>query len=143
MRVLLIEDDVTTSAKIEVILQNEDIVCDVTDLGEDGLQQGKLYDYDIIILDLLLPDMDGYEVLRRLRAVNACLNHAASTLRRMPPPQRKLIRFAREKLFRAYIREAARLRGSAATATTAPLKTRLLEEVEQQERLADEIIKRD
>src|SRR6266702_989549 len=68
MRVLLIEDDVTTSAKIEVILQNENIVCDVADLGEDGLQQGKLYDYDIIVLDLLLPDMDGYEVLRRLRA---------------------------------------------------------------------------
>ncbi len=68
MRVLLIEDDVTTSAKIEVMLQNEGIVCDVADLGEDGLQQGKLYDYDIIVLDLLLPDMDGYEVLRRLRA---------------------------------------------------------------------------
>jgi len=68
MRVLLIEDEVTTSAKIEVILQNEGIVCDVADLGEDGLQQGKLYDYDIIVLDLLLPDMDGYEVLRRLRA---------------------------------------------------------------------------
>jgi two-component system cell cycle response regulator CtrA len=68
MRVLLIEDEVTTSAKIEVMLQNEGIVCDVADLGEDGLQQGKLYDYDIIILDLLLPDLDGYEVLRRLRA---------------------------------------------------------------------------
>jgi len=68
MRVLLIEDDVTTAAKIEVMLQNEGIVCDVADLGEDGLQQGKLYDYDIIVLDLLLPDMDGYEVLRRLRA---------------------------------------------------------------------------
>jgi two-component system cell cycle response regulator CtrA len=68
MRVLLIEDEVTTSAKIEVMLQNEGIVCDVVGLGEDGLQQGKLYDYDIIILDLLLPDMDGYEVLRRLRA---------------------------------------------------------------------------
>jgi DNA-binding response OmpR family regulator len=44
MRVLLIEDDVTTSAKIEVVLQNEGIVCDVADLGEDGFQQGKLYD---------------------------------------------------------------------------------------------------
>src|ERR1700720_4998371 len=68
MRVLLIEDEVTTSAKIAVMLENERIVCDVADLGEDGLQQGKRYDYDIIILDLLLPDMDGYEVLRRLRA---------------------------------------------------------------------------
>src|SRR6202140_4861217 len=68
MRALLIEDEVTTSAKIEEMLQNEGIVCDVADLGEDRLQQGKLYDYDIIILDLLLPDMDGYEVLRRLRA---------------------------------------------------------------------------
>jgi two-component system cell cycle response regulator CtrA len=68
MRVLLIEDDATTSAKIAVMLENEGIVCDVADLGEDGLQQARLYDYDIIILDLLLPDMDGYEVLRRLRA---------------------------------------------------------------------------
>jgi two-component system cell cycle response regulator CtrA len=68
MRVLLIEDDVTTSTRIEVMLQNEGFVCEVAGLGEDGLQQGKLYDYDIIVLDLLLPDMDGYEVLRRLRA---------------------------------------------------------------------------
>src|SRR5438105_8154755 len=68
MRVLLIEDDVTTSAKIEAMLQNEGIVCDVTERGNDGLQQGKLYDYDIIVLDVLLPDMAEYEVLRRLRA---------------------------------------------------------------------------
>jgi two-component system cell cycle response regulator CtrA len=67
MRVLLIEDDATTAASIEVILRAENFVCDITDLGEDGLEIGKLYDFDIIILDLLLPDIDGYEVLRRLR----------------------------------------------------------------------------
>src|ERR1700749_1980248 len=67
MRVLLVEDDVQTAASIKMLLINENFICDTTDLGEDGLEIGKLYDYDIILLDLLLPDMDGYEVLRRLR----------------------------------------------------------------------------
>src|SRR3954451_22079780 len=68
MRILLIEDDATTAAGIELMLKKEGLICDKTDLGEDGLEIGKLYDYDIIILDLMLPDIDGYEVLRRLRA---------------------------------------------------------------------------
>jgi len=50
------------------MLTSAGYVVDVTDLGEDGLEIGKLYDYDIIILDLVLPDIDGYEVLRRFRA---------------------------------------------------------------------------
>ena len=68
MRVLIVEDDTATSATIELVLKAEGFICDTTDLGEDGLEIGKLYDYDIIILDLMLPDIDGYEVLRRLRA---------------------------------------------------------------------------
>ena len=68
MRLLLIEDDSTTAQSIQLMLKSENYVCDTTDLGEDGLEIGKLYDYDIIILDLMLPDIDGYEVLRRLRA---------------------------------------------------------------------------
>jgi two-component system cell cycle response regulator CtrA len=68
MRVLLVEDDSATAKTIELMLKAEGFVPDTTDLGEDGLEIGKLYDYDIIILDLMLPDIDGYEVLRRLRS---------------------------------------------------------------------------
>jgi len=68
MRVLHVEDDSTTAASIAMMLRAEEFIVDTTDLGEDGLEIGKLYDYDIIILDLMLPDIDGYEVVRRLRA---------------------------------------------------------------------------
>ncbi len=68
MRVLLVEDDSSTAKSIELMLKSEGYVIDTTDLGEDGLEIGKLYDYDIIILDLMLPDMDGYDVLKALRA---------------------------------------------------------------------------
>ena len=68
MRVLLVEDDSATARSIELALASEGIVCDSARLGEEGLEIGKLYDYDIIILDLMLPDIDGYEVLLRLRS---------------------------------------------------------------------------
>ncbi len=68
MRVLLVEDDSTTATSVTMMLRAEGHVVDATDLGEDGLEIGKLYDHDIIVLDLMLPDIDGYEVLRRLRA---------------------------------------------------------------------------
>ncbi|MCC0015386.1 MAG: response regulator transcription factor [Rhodobiaceae bacterium] len=67
MRVLLIEDDSATAQSIELMLKSESFNVYVTDLGEEGIDLGKIYDYDIILLDLGLPDMSGYEVLKTLR----------------------------------------------------------------------------
>jgi two-component system cell cycle response regulator CtrA len=68
MRVLLVEDDSATARSIELMLRSGGFVVDTSALGEDGIEIGKLYDYDIILLDIMLPDIDGYEVLKRLRA---------------------------------------------------------------------------
>ncbi len=67
MRALLIEDDSLVAKSIELMLQAEGVNVYTTDLGAEGLDLGKLYDYDIIILDLNLPDMSGYDVLKKLR----------------------------------------------------------------------------
>src|ERR1700686_4158557 len=67
MRVLLIEDDSATARAIELMLKSESFNVYITNLGEEGLDLGKLYDYDLIVLDLNLPDMSGFEVLRSLR----------------------------------------------------------------------------
>jgi two-component system, cell cycle response regulator CtrA len=67
MRVLLIEDDSATAQSIELMLKSEGFNIYTTDLGEEGVDLGKLYDYDIILLDLSLPDMNGFDVLRQLR----------------------------------------------------------------------------
>jgi two-component system, cell cycle response regulator CtrA len=67
VRILLIEDDSSTAQSIELMLKSESFNVYTTDLGEEGIDVGKLYDYDIILLDLNLPDMSGFEVLRSLR----------------------------------------------------------------------------
>jgi two-component system, cell cycle response regulator CtrA len=67
MRVLLIEDDRSIAQSIELMLKSESFNVYSTDLGQEGVDLGKLYDYDIILLDLNLPDISGFEVLRSLR----------------------------------------------------------------------------
>jgi two-component system, cell cycle response regulator CtrA len=67
MRILLIEDDRSIAQSIELMLKSESFNVYSTDLGEEGVDLGKLYDYDIILLDLNLTDMSGFDVLRSLR----------------------------------------------------------------------------
>jgi len=67
MRVLLIEDDSNIAQSIELMLKSESFNVHTTDFGEDGVDLGKVYDYDIILLDLNLPDISGFDVLRALR----------------------------------------------------------------------------
>jgi two-component system cell cycle response regulator CtrA len=66
MRALIVTADVILAASVMVPLAEEDLICDTTDLGEDGLEIGKLHDYDIVLLDLTRPGIQGHEVLRRL-----------------------------------------------------------------------------
>jgi two-component system cell cycle response regulator CtrA len=68
MRVLLVEDDPAQATSLRMMLESEGFDVDLAGLGEDGLEVGRLYDYALIVLDLMLPDMDGHEVLRRLRS---------------------------------------------------------------------------
>ena len=67
MRLLLIEDDPTVTKSIELMLRSEDIDVQTTEMGQDGLDLGSVFLYDLILLDLNLPDMSGFDVLRSLR----------------------------------------------------------------------------
>lgn len=67
MRILLIEDDSATAQSVLLLLKNVGFDIDTTSLGQEGAELGKSCKYDIIILDLGLPDMSGFEVLRSLR----------------------------------------------------------------------------
>ena len=67
MRVLIVEDDPATSQSMELMFKSEGFNAYATDLGEEVIDLAKLYDYDIITLDLNLPDMSGFDVLKAIR----------------------------------------------------------------------------
>src|SRR5580658_2299953 len=67
MRVLLVEDDITAARGVALMLKSSGAVVNHVDTGEEGLELARHYDYDIVILDLMLPDIEGFEVVRRLR----------------------------------------------------------------------------
>ena len=68
MRVLIAAGDVFAAVRIRAMLAKENLICDTTELGRDSLVLGQLYDYDIILLDLTVPDIEGYKLLQQLRA---------------------------------------------------------------------------
>lgn len=68
MRVLLVEDDLPAARGIAMMLKSGGIIVDTTDTGEEAMELLRHYDYDVVVLDLMLPDIEGYEVIRRMRA---------------------------------------------------------------------------
>jgi two-component system copper resistance phosphate regulon response regulator CusR len=68
MRILIVEDEPRMASVIAKGLREQSYAVDVADDGEVGLYQTSINDYDLIVLDVLLPHRDGYEVCRELRA---------------------------------------------------------------------------
>lgn len=73
MRALLVEDDISAANGITLMLNASGAVVDAADTGEEALELARHYDYDIVILDLGLPDMEGFEVVRRMRAARSAI----------------------------------------------------------------------
>jgi two-component system cell cycle response regulator CtrA len=67
MHVLRAEDDLILSRGISLMLKSTGVVVDQTNSGTEALELVKDYNYDIVILDLELPDVDGFEIVRRMR----------------------------------------------------------------------------
>jgi two-component system cell cycle response regulator CtrA len=68
MRVLLVESEPTTARAVSLVLKARcSAIVDTVDTGEEALEMVRHYEYDAVVLDLTLPDMDGYDVLRRMR----------------------------------------------------------------------------
>jgi two-component system cell cycle response regulator CtrA len=67
MRALVVEDDAMSQKLIQKALEPDGVIIEPTAYGEDAVELARLYDFDIVLLDLTLPDLDGYDVIRRMR----------------------------------------------------------------------------
>ena len=67
MRILLVEDDVTIARLLKEGLEDESYAVDAANDGSEGYRTAAADEYDVIILDIMLPGMNGYEVCRALR----------------------------------------------------------------------------
>jgi len=73
MRILVVEDEPKVSGFVQRGLEAERYAVDVCADGRDGLELAETYPYDLIILDVMLPRLDGREILQRIRRSNACV----------------------------------------------------------------------
>ena len=92
MRILLVEDDRAVTQVVVAALKAASMVVDAVSTGEEALEYCRLYDFDMVVLDLSLPDMEGYDVIRRLRA--ARLSTPVLILSETASPQARIKGFA-------------------------------------------------
>ncbi len=67
MRVLYVEDDHAMARTVELMLKQAGHECETTDSGNQAIDMARAQDYDLILLDIMLPDVDGYEVIQQVR----------------------------------------------------------------------------
>jgi two-component system cell cycle response regulator CtrA len=92
MRVLLVENDLISARGLALTLKNAGSVVDHVDTGEEALELARHYDYDAVVLELMLPDMEGYEVIRRMRAGR--MDTPVVILSALTRPQAKVMGFS-------------------------------------------------
>ena len=69
-KILIIEDESSFSEALSFLLQKEGYTTQISDNGKDGLEQFKSQDFDLVLLDLMIPEMSGIEVCRAIRATS-------------------------------------------------------------------------
>ena len=70
MKILLVEDEQELSKSIQQYLNGNDFLCEPVNNVEDALEKITMYQYDCILLDLSLPDGNGFEILKKLKQIN-------------------------------------------------------------------------
>lgn len=78
MRILLIEDENSVSEVIKLAMEKNNKIVDIAQTGEDGISYLDVYNYAIVILDLNLPDTNGYDILQKIR------NHKKLSVKNIP-----------------------------------------------------------
>jgi len=81
VRVLLVEDEADLAAALAASLRHDGYAVDVALDGPGGIELAEITEYDLLILDLTLPGMDGMEVCRRLRAMRRATRRSAPGVR--------------------------------------------------------------